>query len=545
MVMRHLTTILLWLFACNALSQPVKEKVILFPDRNLYISGEHIQFSALIRPEGDRAAVSRILYCELITPRGIRMTGGKYASNNSIVNGHLAIPTDLITGIYYLKAYTKSMRNEGPSFYSYDFIKVVNPYRSEVNAGTNEELTVEGNADMIPDTMISNNIRVTGQALPGETVTVTIDDSSICRTLENLTISVIPEYALVDRIISTPDDTLNIDNYNLPETQGMLITGIVKDLSGNAIAGIRVNLSITGEERDFMSATTGKDGRFVFSPPDYTGDHDIFLCTENTDSLDTQILVDNDFCNLPVSMPEENFDLSDPERVTALNMAVRYNLEKYFNYDSLEHEGAISDETPVFYGEPDEILVIDEYVQLPTLEEYFNQLPVSVKIRKRSGQKYFKVLGTQLELMDIDPLVMVDLVVIDDPEKILALDPQKLVRIDIVNSLYVKGDRIYGGIVSLISREGDFAGISLPLSGVFINYSFLSNTGVTPAKTGKIIDVPDTRNTVFWRTVTNPDECTEISFSAPATPGRYLVVIRGINEKNDEVSSIWYLTVSF
>lgn len=538
--MKYFTVILTLLIECVALSQPLKERVILFPDRNLFISGEYIQFSALVKPEKDSAEVSRILYCELITPEGRRMSGGKYAATNYSVTGSLIVPPDLISGDYYLKAYTKSMRNEGPSVYSYDYIKVINPFRSEINA-QKSAVNNTGASDFKAESEMSrSSVRVPEDAFPGENLKIMIEDSSVCRNLKNATISVVPEFTLSDRSITPVVKPVINDILHLPETKGILITGIVKNRSGNGfIPAIRVNLSITGEGRDFLSATTGDDGRFIFSVPDYIGKRDIFLCTESTDSLDPEIFVDNDFCNLPVELPEEHFDLSEAERDIGLSMAARLNLHTYFNDDSLSREGNKYEETPVFYGSPDKILTMDEYVQLPTLEEYFNELPVPVKVRKRSGQKFFKVLGTQAELLEFDPLVLVDLVVIDDPEKILALDPRDINRIDIVNALYVKGDRIFGGVVNIISRNGDFAGISLPSSGVFVNYSFLSTTGNNQEQPSVISEIPDTRNTILWKAVIKPTECSEISFTAPGTPGKYLVVIRGVDENGKEVRGVW------
>ncbi|HLN56294.1 MAG TPA: hypothetical protein VK207_09890 [Bacteroidales bacterium] len=540
--MKHFAAILPWLIAFNALSQPSKERVILFPDRNLYISGEPVRFSALIKPENDSLAVSRILYCELITPVGKRIAGEKYSALNSVVSGNLVIPPDLISGVYYLKAYTRSMRQEGHSAYSYDYIKVVNPHRSEVNDPSGELIHADSEkAEDLMNEFIRRGVKVPEVVLPGQTARIEVD-TSICHNLKNLTISVIPENTFSNRIVSPDADGVKDSATYLQETNGLLITGIVKSrLNDSAVPGIRVNLSIIGEGRDFISVVTGPDGRFVFPVPDYTGNRDIFLCTEGQDSLDSQIFIDNDFCNLPVSMPDWNFELSPEERQTALNMAVSFNLDTYFNSDpadDLEYS-----DTSAFYGKPDEILVMDEYVQLPTLEDYFNQLPVSVKVRKRSGHKYFKVLGTQDELMEIDPLVMVDLVVIDDPEKVLALEPRNISRIDIVNSVYVKGSMIYGGIVNIISAKGDFAGISLPSSGLFINYSFLSRYDNIPEYPGNRKILPDTRNTFLWKVLTEPDECQELSFIAPDTPGKYLIVVRAADEQGKEVSGTFSFNV--
>jgi len=46
-------------------------------DRTLYVSGERIFFS-VFGSNGNPEAISRIFYCELITPDGNRIAGGKY-----------------------------------------------------------------------------------------------------------------------------------------------------------------------------------------------------------------------------------------------------------------------------------------------------------------------------------------------------------------------------------------------------------------------------------------------------------------------------------
>ena len=114
------------------------EKVVLFCDRTLYIAGEQILFSAFLQ-KGDvsnKADSSHVLYCELITPEGNKIVGNKYLIENSSVSGYLAMPNDITTGIYYLRAYTKFMRNDGPSYYHYTQIKIVNANRSEVQVIT-------------------------------------------------------------------------------------------------------------------------------------------------------------------------------------------------------------------------------------------------------------------------------------------------------------------------------------------------------------------------------------------------------------------------
>jgi hypothetical protein len=181
---------------------------------------------------------------------------------------------------------------------------------------------------------------------------------------------------------------------------------------------------------------------------------------------------------------------------------------------------------------------MDKYIDLPTLGEYFSELPLIVKVRKTDGRKQFRFWLAQDEMLLHDPLVLVDWVAVDDIDKILAMSPLEIQRIEFVNSLYVKGAITYGGIVSFVSRKNDFAGIDLPKSGTFMNYRFLESCHGDIPDPGPAFNEPDPRNTVYW----NPDMqdtgegSTEISFPAPETPGKYVVLYRGM-EKNGKLHS--------
>ena len=139
------------------------------------------------------------------------------------------------------------------------------------------------------------------------------------------------------------------------------------------------------------------------------------------------------------------------------------------------------------------------------------------------------------------PLVLIDFVAIDDMEKILKIPPQAISSIELVNEPYVKGDITYGGIVNILSKKNDFAGIDLPSSGVFINFSFLSpdciDTGQQEAS-----GLPDARNTVYWNPTLKLDgrNTTEILIPTSDTPGRYSVLLRGISNSGE--TDTWYTT---
>lgn len=200
-----------------------------------------------------------------------------------------------------------------------------------------------------------------------------------------------------------------------------------------------------------------------------------------------------------------------------------------------------------FYGIPTAVLKIDDYVPLPTIEDYFNELPFSVKIRKKHGLKYFKVQGPQPELEIFDPLVLIDWVAIHDVDKILSVNPQRFSRIEIVNKPYAKGSFVYGGIISFISKNNDFGGIDLPGSGLFFNYQFFSSSDHhlldSPQEN---FHVPDARNTLFWQPYASFDEnhSLGISFTTGDTPGIFVALIRSIDAQDREYSQTVEFSVS-
>jgi hypothetical protein len=513
------------------------ESVAVTIDRSLYISGEQIFFAAEVYSENisnnpGKVPVS-ILYIELITPNGTQVSGGKFMISEGKSQGCLRIPNDIITGVYYFRAYTKLMRNEGPSAYEYLRLKIINPNKNEVIAGTGVSISNENKSDSVVNNNSLNFIGLYTDKLVykvRDTVHLSLKSNvSQLKKFRNLSLTVSPEDATpyFGSILPTANRLLQNEIF-YSENRGVTLTGKVIDARRNIpLADVMVNLSIIDQGRDFMANRTDSSGRFYFSLPFYTGNRDMFICTEKLPGTEAKILVDNEFCSLPVQMPSPVFELSEKEKETAYKMAVNSIVQTAFLPDTTSANDAAKVTEKPFYGTPSEILYMDQYIQLPTLEEYFNELPSVAKVRMRKGEKYFKVFGTQNELEVFDPLVLIDQVAVDDPEKILKILPQNVSRIEIVNEPYVKGSMIYGGIISIISKRGDFAGIDLPSSGIFINYRFLEDNSKCNILQPADSKHPDTRNTLFWQpnVIVDQNGTASCAFTTSDTPGRYQAVL--------------------
>lgn len=529
------------------------ERVVLFSDHTLYAAGEKILFSAFIQTNVGINIVdsSRVLYVEIISPEGDKIAGNKFLIRNSFTFGYITIPGDLITGGYYLRAYTKFMRNYGPLTYNYTALKIVNAGRSEF------QVFADKNNTAVSSNSINNPV-ITGapfhissdksQYTTRDMVHLSINETDSSRSdWKELSLSVVPEFSISKNELKLSDiGKFEKREFLYPESRGLSITGkLIDNKTSIPLPGTRVNLSIIGRGRDFMSMQTDSSGRFYFSLPDYTGFRDLFLCTENTVSSDPKILIDNDYCTIPVHLPSNIFSLTQQEREAAYNMAVNVQLESYFKDDSIPVGVNNQSEDQAFYGKPNEILYFDNYVQMPSLEDYFTELLNLAKVRIRQGKKYFKVLGPQTGLTDLDPLTLVDLLAIDNPAMVLAISPLNISRIEVVNQLYVKGDQTYGGIINIISRRGDFAGIDLPSSGVFLKYGFLADSIYFPEILNQKKHIPDTRNTLYWESKLeiSKSSTTKISFATSDTPGKYLVILNGINSKGEVLRQNYQIVV--
>ncbi|TSA28847.1 MAG: hypothetical protein D4R67_03065 [Bacteroidetes bacterium] len=544
-----------WLRSQDVEGPAAGERIAVCTDRTLYVSGEQVLFSVSTYDGSDPFAepVSRIFYCEMITPDGTRIAGGKYPLSHAAGEGCLTIPEETLTGIYFLKCYTRIMRNLPTDTYAYILLKIINPSKPEVLPERDAPDTIAwaGNNREAPPGELSLTILSDSRRFaPREEVRLTIHRDPAKELTDRLCLSVVPAFTCEDPC-SPVRNSRNAPGNGayVPETRGISLSGqLLGKESGQPVFHARVNLSIIGD-RDILAVRTDSSGRFFFSLPGYTGNRDIFLSAEELPEITPELFIDNDFCSRTVHLPSPRFTLNEDELKAAYQLAVNTRITSLFRKEPMATAKSTTGGEPVtgdslreetsvpFYGEPTDVLVLEKYIDLPTLEDYFTELPVIVKVRKVQGIKQFRFYLSQAELLFNEPLVLIDWVAVDDIGKILALSPGEIDRVELVNSPYIKGNIIYGGIISFVSKKNDFAGIDLPTSGTFVNYSFLNDcTGILPpaSSTGHI---PDSRNTLYWNPAvqTTDDGDATIAFTAPDTPGTYCILLREIKPTGDVV----------
>ncbi len=528
----------------------IHEQVDCFTDRSLYICDELIRFRANVHAEGPIAPGywSRVLYVELLSAEGERLAHGKYPLLKGIASGEIRIPDQLLSGTYYLRSYTRWMRNRGPESFCYVPLRIINPTRPELvaeispeEAGTNlpvrrsKKYPLEfkthpaffGRGDSV-----NMDLLLSGLDLP--------DSVRGCLT-------VVPRSARPADLLGEPGkDRGSPDDFQLnflPDKFGPSLSGSVNypGSEEEELKPARIHLTLMGDQSAYFVSFSDATGRFIIGLPARTGNLELFVLPESPDGEAVEVRIDQDFDPRMIRLPATPFALSQKEEQAATIMSRNVQLLKIYSAGKMRTEsqtdqGAGREAFP-FYGSPTRSIDLDKYILLPTLKEVFLNLVPGVTPVTRRNLTTLQISSENPSLSLYAPLVMVDQVPVPDMEMFMSISPARIRRVDVIEDVYVKGDLRFGGIINLRSLEQDMAGIDLPDNSFFFDYQGMQTPvssfqdPLSPDHVSPDDRMPDIRNTFLWMAdlKLEKERSTEISFVAPDYPGEYLVLFRGLD----------------
>ena len=497
------------------------EKVSLVTDRDFYMAGESVFFKACNLSNSEMATLdwSKVLYIELIDGNANPVVREKFTFDQNGADGKISIPEVIPSGYYYVMAYTRWMRNFPASGFAWKTIKILNPFSEEVISGK----------DTLANSSIKNLQIAKGNENPSSfkrRQKATFDLSlpqgihgSICSS----TVSVVRKgshlgYHQPSNIGDPEFDKVTGDSIAfIPETRGVSVNGRVIDkVTGKGVAYARINLSVLGGEGNFHGTYSKVDGDFHFAIPEEYGERELFMSVEK-DSVPCKLLVDNDFMQRKLVVPDAAFKLDSTERVLAERMMISEQLATSYAVSAAKDSIKKKQKSVYFFGQPSFHVDLDKYIKLPTLEEVFYELVPSVMVVRHRGVPRFFVSGIHSDLQLYSPLVLLDRVPLSDMKNILSIPPERIKSIDVVNATYQRGDVIYGGIISMNSRQQDLAGIDLPESSFFLEFQTLVQSDsayiVSDVKGAGSPNIPMMGNTLYWQSDAVADKNNKIHVS--------------------------------
>ena len=531
----------------------LKEQLYLFTDRSLYASGEPVMFRLFNMSHTllKKNSWSRVIYVELINRRNIPVSQGKYIMDSTGASGRIMIPDTLTTGLYYIRAYTKWMRNYPPEAYTCVPLTIINPHKT--GTGIHQTYTAKpGNPDYGNGVVQGITCKPDKSSYgKREKITIQVTGGNKHLSPDGYCITVIKDGYLDVDYSYTPDDrennpAIHEDVLYYPETKGLSISGYaVSGQDKKALADSRLYLTLLGTDPDCFEFGTDENGRIHFSIPNHTGCRDVLITAESETDEEVQIILDDEFSREYSSFPESTVDFFIDRQDLVKEIMVYNQIERSFVSE-------IKDTLPVdeakagkhFYGDQDARYRTDDYVMLPNLEEFFYELIPDVMLKKDKNKRYFTVVGEYANTAFYPPLVLLDFVPVLNIENIMPVYPGRIEYIDIINHVYVRGDNHYGGIINMVSRDGDRAGVKLPSNSSFFNFSTF-NEPVNPSfpeYSTQLNDdnIPDLRTTLYWLPQIDNDTAggKSIEFYTSDISGKYVIIIRGVTEDGKVVRGI-------
>jgi len=324
----------------------------------------------------------------------------------------------------------------------------------------------------------------------------------------------------------------------IPEHKGHIIEARVTDQADAPVPHIQTYLSAPGKIiRLYGSRSTGT-GATRYEMRDFYGNHKIVLQTNRTRDSAYTISVVNPFSEVYATRRLAPLPLSARMSQTLLEKTVAMQVQDVYADDkNVKILNAVRDSS-AFYGKPDETYLLDDYTRFPVMEEVMREYVPGVLVRKRRDGFHYIVLDyVKKGVLQDDPVILLDGVPIFDADEIMAFDPLKIKRLDVLGRQYYLGIMVMQGIVSYSTYHGDMAGFSLTPRAVVLNYEGpqINREFYTPLyedKKARMSRVPDQRSLIYW----NPDvtiskgESKTLSFYTSDLTGSYQVHIEALTD---------------
>jgi hypothetical protein len=334
-------------------------------------------------------------------------------------------------------------------------------------------------------------------------------------------------------------DTAAFSFAHLPEYGGHVVRGKVIDTrSGAPAPGILTYLSAPGRLIRLYGARSDDKGQVQFELKDFFGPREIVVQTNTQRDSTYRIEISSPYA---ADHPERRlpaFDLAENVQQTLGSRSLSMQTQNvYFGDRQNQFRPPALDSLP-FYGRPDDRYFLDEYTRFTVMEDVLREYVTAAFARRRRGSYYLTMYdkGHNMEVLLDDPLVLLDGVPVFDPNKIMAFDPLKVKRLDVVARNYLLGPLLLPGMLSYATYKGDLAGFRLDPRSVLMEYDGLALQREFYAPRydddkRQASRLPDLRHLLYWspRVRTDAQGKARLDFYTSDQEGTYLGVVNGLS----------------
>jgi hypothetical protein len=127
------------------------------------------------------------------------------------------------------------------------------------------------------------------------------------------------------------------------------------------------------------------------------------------------------------------------EQKELLNRSVYNQIENTFAVEKKHLYAVGYPDSSSFYGQPDKVYFLDQYVRYQTMEEVLREFVNDVRVRRDADKFNLRVKNSHTDLYyDGIPLMLVDGIPVD-ASAIIGLDPLQIKKIELIAHQYYIG----------------------------------------------------------------------------------------------------------
>lgn len=356
------------------------------------------------------------------------------------------------------------------------------------------------------------------------------------------------------------EDNRAVFNY-VPENYGHIVTGkVTNEITGKPAANVLVYLSVPGKRVQLYGCTSNEEGFIHFDLKNFYGPSQIVLQTNTTKDSIYHLEIFSPFSEEYSGQDFPSLKVSENKRDELEASNLHMEILNAYHANDLQKMAPLNIDTLPFYYKPTKTYLLDNYTRFTTIEEVMREYVAEVNVAVRKKQYHFSTLNVEgNELSSIqpaervfskDPLILLDGVPVFDVNKMIAYDPLKVQKLDVVAAKYYWGPIVAEGIVSYTTYKGNLPDYTLNPHDVILDYDGLQQRRIfySPdysSENARQNRLPDFRDVLYW----SPDVSTNekgnghISFFTGDISGKYLVVLQGISANGNAGSKSFILNV--
>jgi hypothetical protein len=336
----------------------------------------------------------------------------------------------------------------------------------------------------------------------------------------------------------------------LPEYNGHIVTGKLINTLTNAPAGdVIAYFSVPGKRVQLFAARSDSTGKLLFNTKDLYGPGEIVVQTNTEHDSTFRIDIMSPFSEQysKRALPPFNLtpDMKAPVEYSSLGMQVLNiysgdNIRKYYD-QPVDSTG--------FMGAPYKTYKLDDFTRFTTMEEVLREYIREVFVVKREKRYHIEMISEK-GFLEGDPFVMLDDVPIFNPDKVIAIDPLKVRKLDVIRDRFYWGPSDEEGIMSFTTYKGDLGGVELDPHAVVLDYEGLQlqrvfYSPVYDSQQQIASRVPDFRNVLYWDPAINTTAGgkSQVSFYTGDREGRYIGVVQGLTSDGVAGSQVFRFEV--